>query len=240
MNQINLAGRAAIVTGGSGGLGRAIMARLRVSGARVANLDHQRDQTPDADATLVCEITDQAAVEDAVAKIIATFGRIDILVNNAGIAGGAEPIAEIPLATWRRVIDVNLTGAFICTRAVVPHMVAQGYGRIVNMSSLRAKEAPAGSGAYAASKAALIALTKTLAKEVATKGVLVNCITPTAIDGGMSDGDDEDRAGLIARIPMNRYGRPDEVAAMTAWLASEECSFSTGAVFDLSGGRATW
>ena len=155
------------------------------------------------------------------------------------------PVTAASLEAWRQVIEVNLTGAFICCRAAVPHMTARGYGRVVSIASLRGREAPALSGAYAASKAGLMALTRTLAKEVATQGVVVNCVAPTAFEGGMSDGDDltegeEGRAAIIARIPMARYGRPEELAAMVAWLVSDECSFSTGAVFDLSGGRGAW
>ena len=245
MNRIDLAGRAAIVTGGSGGLGRAILARLRASGAKVANLDCRLDGQTDgatADLALPCDVTDETAVADAVGRTLAAFGRLDILVNNAGLAAYPLPVAEIVVADWSRVIEVNLTGAMICCRAVLPAMTAQRYGRIVNIGSLRGKEAPARSGAYAASKAGLIALTRTLAKEVAGDGILVNCVTPTAIEGGMA-GEVEDaaaRAAILARIPLGRYGRAEEVAAMVAWLASAECSFSTGAVFDLSGGRATW
>ena len=243
MNRIDLVDRKAIVTGGSGGLGRAITARLRASGAAVANLDrHAAGSDAEAEIFCPCDVTDEAAVEAAVRRVLAAFGRIDILVNAAGIAAAALPIAEVPVAAWRRVLDVNLTGAFICCRAVVPHMAARGYGRIVNLGSLRGKEAPALSGAYAASKAGLIALTRTLAREVATAGLLVNCVTPTAIEGGMADEDDDAAtlADLAARIPLGRRGRPAEVAAMVAWLASADCSFSTGAVFDLSGGRASW
>ena len=158
-------------------------------------------------------MTDAAAVESAVRRNLEVFGGLDILVNNAGIAAEAAPVTDASLDAWRQVIDVNLTGAFICCRAVVPHMAARGYGRVVNIASLRGREAPALSGAYAASKAGLMALTRTLAKEVATQGVLVNCVAPTAFEGGMSDGDDlaageEGRAAIIARIPMARYGRP--------------------------------
>jgi 3-oxoacyl-[acyl-carrier protein] reductase len=243
MNRIDLAGRAAIVTGGSGGLGRAILARLRASGARVANLDCRIDGAGGAaDLAVACDVTDEGAVADAFGSVLAAFGRLDILVNNAGLAAAPLPVAEIVPADWRRVLEVNLTGAMLCCRAALPAMTAQRQGRIVNIGSLRGKEAPARSGAYAASKAGLIALTRTLAKEVAGDGILVNCVTPTAIEGGMA-GEVEDKAerdAILARIPLGRYGRAEEVAAMVAWLASAECSFSTGAVFDLSGGRATW
>ena len=240
MNRIELVDRKAIVTGGSGGLGQAIMARLQGGGAAVANFDRRAGGTlAEAEIFCPCDVTDEAAVESAVSRTIDAFGRIDILVNNAGIAAEARPIVDASLSAWRRVVDVNLTGTFICCRAVVPHMLAAGYGRIVNLGSLSGKEAPALSGAYAASKSALIALTRTLAKEVAAAGVLVNCVAPTAIEGRMADEDEADATELIARIPMGRLGRPAEVASMVAWLVSAECSFSTGAVFDLSGGRAT-
>ena len=241
MNRIDLVDCKAIVTGGSGGLGQAIMARLRRSGAAVANFDRREGGAlAEAELFCACDVTDAAAVDAAVGRAVDAFGRIDILVNNAGIAAEAKPVAEASVEAWRRVLDVNLTGAFICCRAVVPHMVAAGYGRIVNLGSLRGTLAPALSGAYAASKAGLVALTRTLAKEVAAAGVLVNCVAPTAIEGGMAgeDADDETADALVARIPLGRLGRPAEVAAMVAWLASAECSFSTGAVFDLSGGRA--
>jgi len=240
MNQIDLSGRRAVVTGGSGNLGRAIVARLRASGARVANFDLHPSSDVAAELHCRCDVTDPAAVDSAVRQALSAFGRIDILVNNAGIAAAPLPIAAVSVESWRKVIDVNLTGAFICCRAVMPHMAAGGYGRIVNLGSLRGKEAPALSGAYAASKAGLTALTRTLAREAADAGILVNCIAPTAIEGGMAGEDQDDTADLVAAIPLGRLGRPAEVAAMVAWLASEECSFSTGAVFDLSGGRAAW
>jgi 3-oxoacyl-[acyl-carrier protein] reductase len=173
---------------------------------------------------------------------MASLGPVDILVNNAGLAARARPIADTDVDEWRRVIDVNPTGAFICCRDVVPRMQAKGGGRIVNIGSLRGKEAPPLAGAYAASKAALIALTRTLAKEVASFNILVNCITPTAIEGGMA-GEAEsaaETAELVKKIPLGRLGRAAEVAAMVAWVAGDDCTFSTGAVFDLSGGRASW
>jgi NAD(P)-dependent dehydrogenase (short-subunit alcohol dehydrogenase family) len=241
MNRIDLVDCKAIVTGGSGGLGQAIMARLQRSGAAVANFDRREGGAlAAAELFCACDVTDEAAVDEAVGRAVGAFGRIDILVNNAGIAAEAKPVAQASVEAWRRVLDINLTGAFICCRAVVPHMVSAGYGRIVNLGSLRGSLAPALSGAYAASKAGLVALTRTLAKELAAAGVLVNCVAPTAIAGGMA-GEDEDEAAtaaLVARIPLGRLGQPAEVAAMVAWLASADCSFSTGAVFDLSGGRA--
>lgn len=239
MNQIDLSGRCAVVTGGSGGLGRSIIDRLHSSGARVGNLDLAECDT-EAELHCDCDITDEVSVRAAILRTMDVFGRIDILVNNAGIAAADANIVDTPLADWRRVMEVNLTGAFIVSREVVPLMMERGYGRIVNIGSYRGKEPPPRSGAYGASKAAMIALTRILALEVAGSGVLVNCVAPTATEGGMPDSDDGERDRLIARIPMGRYGRPEEVAAMVAFVASEDCSFSTGSVFDLSGGRAAW
>jgi len=243
MNDIDLANRTAIVTGGSGGIGRAIVARLRASGARVAVFDRAPSDTSATGPNVfrACDVTDQRDVHAAVESVTRTFGTVDILVNNAGVLGPIARLTEVPLAAWRHVVDVNLTGALICCQAVVPGMIASSYGRIVNMSSVQAKEGMALAGPYAASKAALIALTKTLGKELAQTGVLANCVTPTAVAAGMFDEiDTERRSDILARIPMGRFCTADEVAAMVAWLSSTECSFSTGAVFDLSGGRATY
>jgi 3-oxoacyl-[acyl-carrier protein] reductase len=174
-------------------------------------------------------------------EVIGRVGRIEILVNNAGILGPVVPIVDVDVETWRHILDVNLTGAFICCRAAAPHMQVARFGRIINISSVQGKEGMALAGPYAASKAGLIALTKTLGKELATSGVLVNCVTPTAIDVGMFDEISEGRrADILARIPMNRFCSAQEVAAMVAWLAGDDCSFSTGAVFDLSGGRSSY
>lgn len=233
-----LDGRVAIVTGGGGGLGRAIVARLRADGARVADLG--LDPGDESDLGRRCDVTDASDVEDGVAFVAKALGPVDILVNNAGIAASASAVEDADVAEWRRVIDVNLTGAFLCCRAVVPRMRAAGWGRIVNIGSLKGREAPALSGAYAASKAGLAALTRTLGRETAGSGILVHCIAPTAIEGGMAGEPADDDADLVATIPMGRLGRAAEVAAMVAWLSGDECSFSTGATFDLSGGRAAW
>ncbi|MFI5013903.1 MAG: SDR family NAD(P)-dependent oxidoreductase [Hyphomicrobiales bacterium] len=243
MNSIDLSRRGAIVTGGAGALGRAIVARLKASGHRVAVFD--RNDVPSdgeqPDLLCRCDITDADAVERAVGQVLAAFGGIGILVNNAGLQGPVLPVASVPLDQWREVIDVNLTGTFICCKAVIPIMVEAGWGRIVTISSVQGKEGTAEAGPYAASKAAQIALAKVLGKELATTGVTVNCITPTVVDAGMfALIGEERRADLLSRIPMRRFCSAAEVAVMVAWVASEECSFSTGAVFDLSGGRSTW
>jgi NAD(P)-dependent dehydrogenase (short-subunit alcohol dehydrogenase family) len=239
--------RTAVITGGAGGLGRAIGERLARDGVRVALWDLDEDKAakaardvPDARAYRV-DVTDYAAVEDATSRTLRDFGRIDILVNSAGINGPIAPLVDYPLDGWRSTLALNLDGVFHCCRAVVKAMLAQGYGRVVNMSSIAGKEGNPNASCYAASKAAVIGLTKALGKELAQTGVLVNCVAPAAIDTEMlSQLTPEFRASVIAKIPMGRLGRADEVAALVAWLASEECSFCTGAVFDISGGRATY
>jgi len=240
-------GKTAIVTGGSRGIGRAIVEALAREGARVAFTYAQNkamaDQIADGDTILgfQADVTNMEQAKDVVKQIKEKFGRIDILVNNAGVLGPVAEVDAIEPSAWRHVVDVNLTGAFLCARAVVPIMRRQGYGRIVNMSSIQGKEGLPLAGAYAASKAGLIALTKTMGKELATTGVLVNCVTPAAVKVGMFDEiSDARRADILSRIPMARFCAADEVAALVAWLCSVECSFSTGATFDISGGRATY
>ncbi|UVK48636.1 SDR family oxidoreductase (plasmid) [Mesorhizobium sp. AR07] len=243
MSEATLAGRVAIVTGGHGGIGRAIVARLLRDGAHVAVFDLSGNEQASRDSVLRihCDVTVQANVETALASVREALGPVQILVNNAGLLGPVARVLEITTETWRRVTDVNLTGTFVCCKAVASDMVQAGYGRIINIASVQGKEGMELAGAYAASKAGVIALTKTLGKELATSGVLVNCITPTAVDGGMIDEiEDQRRAYILDRIPMNRFCSVDEVAAMVAWLASDECSFSTGGVFDLSGGRSSY
>ena len=240
---INLADRVAIVTGGHGGLGQAIVERLTTAGARVIILDQKRPDagSPTSIRSYQVDVTEEASVTAAVDHVLATYGRLDILVNNAGVQGPISPLLEVSLQQWQETLAVNLTGAFLCSKAVVPHMVKAGWGRIINISSVQGKEGTALAGPYAVSKAAQITLAKVMGRELATSGVTVNCITPTVVDAGMFHGLRDDRkADLLQRIPMRRFCRPTEVADMVAFVASDACSFTTGAVFDLSGGRASW
>jgi 2-dehydro-3-deoxy-L-rhamnonate dehydrogenase (NAD+) len=250
MNQVDLQGRVAVVTGGAQGIGYACAQRMLRSGARVvlwdidaARLAQARDKllAIGPTRTAVVELTDERAVADATAKAMAEHQRIDILLNNAGITGGNGSTWELDPAVWRRVIEVNLIGPYLTCRAIVPHMVAQGYGRIVNIASVAGKEGNPNASHYSASKAGVIALTKSLGKELATKGVLVNAITPAAAKTAMFDTMPQTHIDfMLSKIPMGRFLEVEEAAAMVAWLSSSDCSFSTGAVFDLSGGRATY
>ena len=233
MNQLDFAGRTAVVTGGAQGIGAAIAKRLQGSGAKVAIWD--LDGTPRVD------VADQASIEAAVKRTLGELGKIDVLVNNAGIAGPSMPVVDYPVGEWKRVIDIDLNGPFLCCRAVVPHMVKAGYGRIVNIASIAGKEGNPNAAAYAAAKGGLIAFTKALGKELAQSGVLVNCVTPAAAQTAILEQVTPEFAKyMLSKIPMGRFVRVDEIAALVVWLASEECSFSTGAVFDISGGRATY
>ena len=246
MNQIDLKGRVAVVTGAASGIGRATAKRLGADGATLELWDAAADGLAEtADSTggtaTVLSVADDDAVAAAAAAAAERHGRVDILVNCAGIAGDIAPVAEADPAEWRRVIEVNLTGTFLCCRAVVPHMVRSGYGRIVNIASVAGKEGNPNAAHYSASKAGVITFTRALGKEVAGSGVLVNCITPavieTAILGQVTDAQVK---YMVERIPLGRMGQPEEVAALIAWLSSEDCSFSTAAAFDLSGGRTTY
>ena len=254
MNQIDLKGRVAVVTGGAQGIGYAICERLLQSGARVVIWDIDGAKLDAACATLaahgavqgqVVELTDDDAVAAATALAVAREGRIDILVNNAGITGGNASTWALDPAVWRRVIEVNLIAPYLTSRHVVQQMMkganGQGYGRIVNIASVAGKEGNPNASHYSASKAGLIALTKSLAKEVATKGILVNAITPAVAKTAMFEQMTQAHIDyMLGKIPMGRFLEVQEAAAMVAWLCSEECSFSTGAVFDLTGGRATY
>jgi 2-dehydro-3-deoxy-L-rhamnonate dehydrogenase (NAD+) len=246
MNQIDLMGRVAVITGGAQGIGYATAERFLKSGAEVVlwDIDAARlDQAVGALSALgkargqVVELTDDASV----AAAAAAAGRIDILVNNAGITGGNGPTWELDPAVWRRVIDVNLVGPFLTCRHVVPVMLKGGYGRIVNIASVAGKEGNPNASHYSASKAGLIALTKSLGKELAQKNVLVNAIAPAAAKTAIFDQMAQTHIDyMLSKIPMGRFVTVDEIAAMAAWLASEDCSFSTGAVFDITGGRSTY
>jgi 2-dehydro-3-deoxy-L-rhamnonate dehydrogenase (NAD+) len=250
VNHLDLDGRVAVITGAARGIGYATAARALRSGAAVALWDADGARLGDAERELsnsgtvsavTVELTDQQAVEAAAAKTMSTLGRIDILVNNAGITGGNGATWELSPDVWRRVIDVNLTGSFLTCRAIVPRMIAQGYGRIVNVASIAGKEGNPNASHYSASKAGLIALTKSLAKELAPRNIVVNCITPAAAKTEIfSQMKPEHVDYMLARIPMGRFLELEEVASLICWLATEECSFSTGAVFDISGGRATY
>jgi len=234
MNRLDLRGRAAIVTGGMQGIGAAIVERMEASGANVRVWDVAAKK----DAV---DVSDPAAVEKATARAVAELGQIDVLVNNAGVAGLNSPTVEYPFDEWERVLRVNLTSQFLCCRAVAPHMVTRKYGRIVNIASVAGKEGNPNAVAYSASKAGVIALTKSLGKELAQSGVLVNCVTPAAAKTAIFDQMTKQHIDyMLSKIPMNRFVAVDEIASLVCWLASEDCSFSTGGVFDISGGRATY
>ena len=251
MNLLDLKDRVAVITGGAQGIGYACAKRMLDSGARVVLWDMDTQRLTEAASSLggvgtrvstaTVELTDEAAVAHATRVAVASMGRIDILVNNAGITGGNGPTWELSPDVWRRVIEVNLIAPYLTCRAVVPQMIQQGYGRIVNIASIAGKEGNPNASHYSASKAGLIALTKSLAKELATKGVLVNAVTPAAAKTAIFDSMTQQHIDfMLSKIPMGRFLQVDEAAAMIAWLASEDCAFSTGAVFDLSGGRATY
>jgi 3-oxoacyl-[acyl-carrier protein] reductase len=230
-------GRIALVTGAASGIGAAIAKRLEEEGAQC----HRADIAEGTDVTHRLDVVRTSDWQATVDSVVAAHGRIDILVNNAGIAGGTHFSWEVPQEEWDRVIAVDLSGAFFGCQTVLPHMLRQGYGRIVNIASIAGKEGNPRATPYAAAKAGLIGLTKAVAKEVCTEGILVNCVTPAVIDTPiLGQVTEEFREYMVSRIPMGRVGRPEEVAALVAWLASDECTFSTGGVFDISGGRATY
>jgi 3-oxoacyl-[acyl-carrier protein] reductase len=234
VNRYDFTGRVALVTGGASGIGAAAATKLREGGAEVAVFDRDR---ADGFRTLEGDLSRSADLERAVAEL----GRVDILVNAAGIPGKSLRTVDVDDEEWRRVLAVNADGVFFCNRAVLPGMVERGYGRIVNVSSIAGKEGNPMAAAYSASKAAVIAMTKAIAKDVAQTGVLVNCIAPAVIETPILEGITQAHVDyMVERIPMGRMGEPDEVAALVCWLASEECSFSTGATYDISGGRAVY
>src|SRR5262245_28102017 len=247
-NTIDLKGRNAVVTGGAQGIGRAIAARLLASGAAVAIWDRDLVLAGKAAGELEhgaiavgCDVTKLAEIERARDETLKQLGRIDILVNNAGIAGPNAKTWEYDPTAWADVMRVNLDSQFLCCRAVVPLMIAQNYGRIVNIASIAGKEGNPNAVAYSASKAGVIALTKSLGKELAGYDISVNCITPAAARTAIFDQMTQAHIDyMLSKIPRNRFVEVDEVAALVAFCASAECSFSTGAVFDISGGRATY
>ena len=248
MNQLDLKGRHAVVTGGAAGLGFAITQRLLASGAAVTWWDRDASAMSAAGRALgnpvqqvVVDVGDHASVVQAVRQTMTPQNGIDVLVNCAGITGPNVKLWDYPPEQWLQVMQVNLNGLFYCCREVVPVMRQQNYGRIVNIASVAGKEGNPNASAYSASKAAVIALTKSLGKELADTGVRVNCVTPAAVKTAIFDQMSAEHIQfMLSKIPMARFGEPEEIAAMVAWLCTEECSFSTGAVFDLSGGRATY
>jgi NAD(P)-dependent dehydrogenase (short-subunit alcohol dehydrogenase family) len=250
MNAIDLKGRTAIITGGARGIGFAAAQKMLASGAAVALWDIDAAALGEAAASLakggrvytaILDLTAEAEIGKAVEALVRDAGKVDILVNNAGITGGNAPLWQLKPDVWRRVIEVNLVAPYLVCRAVVPHMMAAGYGRIVNIASIAGKDGNPNASHYSASKAGLIGLTKSLAKELATTGVLVNAITPAAAKTEMFGQMTQAHIDyMLSKIPMNRFVNVEELAAMIAWLASEDCSFSTGAVFDISGGRAVY
>ena len=250
MNQIDLKNRVAIITGGARGIGYAVAQRLLDSGASVSLWDMDAQALADAAQSLAVHgkvhthqlnLTNSAEVDAAAKATDAHFGRLDILINNAGIAGVNKKLWELTPEEWRVVVDVDLNAVFYCCRAVVPFMLAGKYGRIVNTASIAGKEGNPNASHYSAAKAGVIGLTKSIGKELATSGIVVNCITPAVIVTDILKQLTQQHIDyMLSKIPMGRFGKVDEAAALVAWLSSEECSFSTGAVFDLSGGRATY
>ena len=248
MNQLDFQGRHAVVTGGATGLGYAIAQRLIASGGSVTLWDLDEQAAKKAATALgakasavTVDVSQHGSVQAAVKATLLIAPRVDALVNSAGVTGPNVKLWDYPVDEWRQVMEVNLNGLFLCCREWAPHLRANNYGRIVNIASVAGKDGNPNASAYSASKAAVIALTKSLGKELADTGVRVNCVTPAAVKTAIFEQmTPEHIAFMLSKIPMGRFGTPEEVAAMVGWLCSEECSFSTGAVFDLSGGRSTY
>ena len=248
MNQLDMAGRHAVITGGATGLGFAIAQRMLASGGRVTLWD--RDAAAAARACgelgaqaqwVVVDVADHASVVAATRQTLGQTAVVDALVNSAGITGPNTKVWDYPIDDWAQVMQVNLNGLFYCCRELVPHMRGRNYGRVVNIASVAGKDGNPNASAYSASKAAVMALTKSLGKELADTGVRVNCVTPAAVKTAIFDQMSQEHIQfMLSKIPMGRFGTPEEVAAMVTWLCTEDCSFSTGAVFDLSGGRSTY
>jgi NAD(P)-dependent dehydrogenase (short-subunit alcohol dehydrogenase family) len=241
------AGRTAIITGGASGLGRAVARRLVAEGGQVALWDVNADWLADvagevgAAHTALIDVSDAAAVAAAAADTAQALGRVDILVCSAGITGATGPVHEYPIDSWERVVSINLSGLFYCCRAVVPHMLANGYGRIVNVASVAGKEGNPNASAYSASKAGVIGFTKSLGKELAGKGIIANALTPATFESPILDQLPASQVDYMrSKIPMGRLGEAEESAAMILFMASEECSFTTASTFDTSGGRTTY
>ena len=248
MNQLDLSGRHAVVTGGAAGIGFAVTQRLLASGASVSWWDRDaaamaaaQEGLGQAVRQIAVDVGDHASVVDAVRQTAAANPAVDILVNSAGITGPNVTLWDYPPEQWLQVMQVNLNGLFYCCREIVPLMRGRDYGRIVNIASVAGKEGNPNASAYSASKAAVIGLTKSLGKELSGTGIRVNCVTPAAVKTAMFDQMSAAHIEfMLSKIPLGRFGEPAEIAALVAWLCTEECSFSTGAVFDLSGGRATY
>lgn len=241
------AGKVAVVTGGASGAGKAVAQRIAAEGGKVAVWDCNEEtiaaigQDPRSSLGLVVDVADAQSVSEAAAKTFDAFGRIDLLMCSAGITGATAPVADYPLDEWRRVIDINLNSVFYCCKAIVPFMQANAFGRIVNMSSVGGKEGNPNAAAYAASKSGLLGFTKALGKELATSGILVNAVTPAVFRTPLLMQMPQSQVDyMVGKIPMGRVGEIEEVAALVCWLLSEECSFSTAATFDISGGRSTY
>lgn len=248
MNQLDFHGRHAVITGGATGLGYGIAQRLIASGGRVTLWDRDADAARAAALALgeqavavTVDVTQPESVDAALRTTLAVAPRVDALVNSAGITGPNTKLWDYPVDAWRAVMDVNVNGVFLCCRALSAHMRGHGQGRIVNIASVAGKDGNPNASAYSASKAAVIGLTKSLGKELADTGIRVNCVTPAAVKTAIFDQMTPEHIGfMLSKIPMGRFGTVEEVAAMVGWLCSEDCSFSTGAVFDLSGGRSTY
>lgn len=248
MNQYDLNGRVAIVTGGAQGIGLAVAKRVLASGAQVSLWDRDGELVEKTAAGLgerahavVVDQTDTAAVKAAADGVAERLGRIDVLVANAGVAGSNATVVDYPVAEWKSIVDINLNGVFNCCRAVLPHMIARNYGRVVNVASIAGKEGNPNAAAYSASKAGVIALTKSLGKETASYDIAVNCVTPAAARTRIFDQMQQSHIDyMLSKIPRGRFLEVDEAASMITWLVTQENSFTTAAVFDLSGGRATY
>jgi len=248
VNTLDMKNRNAVVTGGAAGIGFAIAQRLSASGARVSLWDRDdaalrkaREALGERTHTVMLDVTQENQVADALASTLQAMGQVDAMVCSAGITGPNTTTWEYPTDAWKQVLDINLTGVFLCNKTVVPHMQKRDYGRIVNIASIAGKEGNPNASAYSASKAGVISLTKSLGKELAKTGIRVNCVTPAAVKTGMFAQMTQQHIDfMLSKIPMGRFGGVEEIAAMVAWLCTEDCSFSTGAVFDLSGGRAVY